>query len=310
MDIRLENYFNNNVIPPDCQGMARTKQTIRKQVNVNHGQPAVNPFVQSNELDSDSSLERAYNAVNKDSNDENMGSKGPGVSSRVSSQCGRSRGLSLDGGDGSGSGQRRRIESESSEEEETPESSKESTEEEEPPKKKPRKSQSPGKPSQKQLVAKLPKKKKPQKREEEMSAKELVAHWNRTARIKKPSVIAQGWLKKTERRRDAQNRLLRRMKPGTKSLKEIRFYQWYQTFLIAVSSFQHLVHEVYLSLDGGGNLRWQSMTLFALQCSTEAYMAGFWHDANLCTLHQKVVTVNHKDVWLATEICGREHILG
>ena len=58
VDIRLENYLtNNNVISPDCQGMARTKQTIRKQVNVNRGQPAVNPVVQLNELDSDSSLE-------------------------------------------------------------------------------------------------------------------------------------------------------------------------------------------------------------------------------------------------------------
>ena len=100
------------------------------------------------------------------------------------------------------------------------------------------------------------------------------------------------------------------MKPGTKSLKEIRFYQWCQTFPIAVSPFQRLVHEVCLSLDGGGDLCWQSTALFALQCSTEAYMAGFWHDTNLCALHWKVVTVNHKDVWLATEIRGREHVGG
>ena len=143
-----------------------------------------------------------------------------------------------------------------------------------------------------------------------MLAKELITHWNRTARIKKLLVTAKGWLKKTECRRDTQNHLLRRMKPGTKSLKEIRFYQWCQTFLIAVSPFQCLVREVCLSLDGGGDLHWQSVTLFALQCSTEAYMAGFWHDANLCALHRKVVTVNHKDVWLATEICGREHVGG
>ena len=29
-------------------------------------------------------------------------------------------------------------------------------------------------------------------------AQELVAHWNRTAHVKKPTVTAQGWLKKTE----------------------------------------------------------------------------------------------------------------
>ena len=48
-DQQLENYLtNNNVISPDCQGMARTKQTIRKQENMNRGQPAVNAVVQSN----------------------------------------------------------------------------------------------------------------------------------------------------------------------------------------------------------------------------------------------------------------------
>ena len=177
-DQHLENYLtNNNVISPDCQGMARTKQTIRKQENMNHGQPAVNPIIQSNELDSDSLLERVFTAINEDSNDEDMGSKGPGVS-RVSPRHGRSGGLSLDEGDGSGSGGRRQIKNESSEEAETPESSEESMEEEEPPKKRPRKSQSHGKPSRKQLVAKLPIKKKLWKREDEMLVKELVTHWN------------------------------------------------------------------------------------------------------------------------------------
>ena len=59
-----------------------------------------------------------------------------------------------------------------------------------------------------------PPQKKSRKREEDMSAKELVTHWNRTAQIRKPLVTTQGWLKKTERRRDAQNRLLQRAKPG------------------------------------------------------------------------------------------------
>ena len=59
-----------------------------------------------------------------------------------------------------------------------------------------------------------PPQKKSQKREEDMSAKELVTHWNRTAQIRKPLVTTQGWLKKTERRRDAQNQLLQRAKPG------------------------------------------------------------------------------------------------
>ena len=143
-----------------------------------------------------------------------------------------------------------------------------------------------------------------------MSAKELVAHWNWTAHVKKLTVTAQGWLKKTEWCRDQQNQLLRRAKPGTRSLRGIRFYQKCQTFLIVVWPFHWLVREISVNLDGNGNLRWQSTVLFALQCSTEAYMAGFWHDANLCAIHWKVITVNRKDVWLATEIWGWEHIWG
>ena len=47
--------------------------------------------------------------------------------------------------------------------------------------------------------------KKPRKKEEDMTAHELVAHWNRTARVKKKSETLQGWLKKTQRKRDGQN---------------------------------------------------------------------------------------------------------
>ena len=39
-------------------------------------------------------------------------------------------------------------------------------------------------------------------------------------------------------------------------------------------------------------------------------MVGFFHDINLCAIHRKVITVNRKDVWLATEIRGREHVGG
>ena len=102
-----------------------------------------------------------------------------------------------------GSGRKRRREQEAKLEVEAERKDSESTEsleeeEREPPTKKP--------------------KRKPQKKEENMTARELVAHWNRTARVKKKSETLQGWLKKTQRKRDGQNRLLRHMKPGMKSL--------------------------------------------------------------------------------------------
>ena len=77
-----------------------------------------------------------------------------------------------------------------------------------------------------------------------------------------------------------------------------------------VSPFHRVVRQICVEQEGGIDLRWQSTALFALQCSTEAYMAGFFRDANLCAIHRKVITVNRKDVWLAVEVRGREHVGG
>ena len=207
-------------------------------------------------------------AINSD--ELNMSSRNTGVATRSSPRKGK--GSSWGGsGEQTNKGRKPKRPLETEEEEERATSSEESSEEEPPPKW-PKKSEESSE-------------KTTQKREDDMSAKELVAHWNRTARVKKPTVTAQGWLKKTERQWDRQNCLLRRAKPGTRSLREILFYKKCQMFLVAVRPFHRLVREICMSLDGGGNLRWQSTALFALQCSTEAYMAGFWHDANLCAIH-------------------------
>ena len=114
---------------------------------------------------------------------------------------------------------KRRLETdnESSKQESSEESSSESSEEStsRPPAKKPRGN---SKSLRKQLQTKPLRKHKPQKKEEDMTACELVAHWNCTARVKKKSETLQGCLKKTQRKRDGQNQLLCRMKPGTKAL--------------------------------------------------------------------------------------------
>ena len=56
-------------------------------------------------------------------------------------------------------------------------------------------------------------------------------------------------------------------------------------------------------------LRWQSNALFTFQTTAEAYLAGFY-DVNLCAVHRKVVTINWKDVWLAVQLRGRDHVGG
>ena len=151
----------------------------------------------------------------------------------------------------------------------------------------------------------------PRKSMKDMNMRELCREWNTRAKVGLPSETAAGWLKKTERKRNAQGQLLRRATPGVQALKEIRHYQRCQTFLIAVIPFQQLVREVCDQCDvRNGDIRWQSNALFTLQGAAEAYMGGFFHDVNLCALHRKVKTINCKDVALAIEIRGREHVGG
>ena len=200
-DEHLENYLiDNGIATLDFQGMARTKQTIRKQTGKTSSLPSAiqNP---SNELDSNSSLERAFTAINSD--EPNMSLRNTVVAIRSSPRKGKGSSLGVSG-EQTNKGWKPKRPLETEEEEERKTSSEESSEEELPSKwlKKSEESSE----------------KKTQKREDDMSAKELVAHWNRTTPVKKPTVTAQGWLKKTERKWDRQNHLLRRAKPGTRWL--------------------------------------------------------------------------------------------
>ena len=74
--------------------------------------------------------------------------------------------------------------------------------------------------------------------------------------------------------------------------------------------FQCLVRDIVEDLRTEGGLRWQANALFTLQTATEAYMCCFFADCNLCALYHKVVTINRKDVWLAIQIRGRDHVGG
>ena len=108
-----------------------------------------------------------------------------------------------------------------------------------------------------------------------------------------------------------QGQVLRQAHPGTTALKEIRHYQRCQTFLMATLPYQRLVWEICLDLcPADFQLRWQSNALFTFQTAAEAYLAGFYNDVNLCAIHCKVVTINQKDVWLAVQLRGRDHVGG
>ena len=176
-----------------------------------------------------------------------------------------------------------------------------------------RKTEDKGKSARNPILTKVIKKKanRPRKSMKDMNMQELCHEWNTQVKVGLPSQTAAGWLKKMERKRNAQGQLLRKATPGAQALKEIRHYQRCQTFLIAVIPFQQLVREVCDQCDvRNGDIRWQSNTLFTLQGAAEAYMGGFFHDVNLCALHRKVKTINRKDVTLAIEIRGSEHVGG
>lgn len=63
------------------------------------------------------------------------------------------------------------------------------------------------------------------------------------------------------------------------------------------------VREIAQSVSGDdGPNRWQSQALFALQEATEAFLVNLFHDANLCAIHAKRVTIQQKDIQLARRL--------
>lgn len=110
---------------------------------------------------------------------------------------------------------------------------------------------------------------------------------------------------------DTPTRKKRKLKPGTKALREIRKYQKTTELLIPKMPFARLVREVandfitsaYSGL-GSSGLRWKSTAVLALQEATEAYLIHLFEDANLCAIHAKRVTLMQRDIQLARRIRG------
>jgi histone H3 len=70
--------------------------------------------------------------------------------------------------------------------------------------------------------------------------------------------------------------------------------------------FQRLVREIAQGLDTslGGQIRFQSTAIQALQEISEAYLVSLFEDTNLCAIHAKRVTIMPKDIQLARRIRG------
>ncbi|CAH1767726.1 406_t:CDS:2, partial [Entrophospora sp. SA101] len=91
---------------------------------------------------------------------------------------------------------------------------------------------------------------------------------------------------------------LRRNKPGTVALQEIRKYQRNTNLLLKKLPFSRVVREIAMELfpcDSQVGFKWQSSAILALQEATEAYMVYVFEDA---------VTLMKKDMELANRLRG------
>eukprot|EP00400_MALV-I_sp_L67-5_P000970 gene970-1147_t len=100
----------------------------------------------------------------------------------------------------------------------------------------------------------------------------------------------------------------RRLRPGTRALREIKKYQKSTNLLLRKSPFARLVRELTESFKT--DLRYQRTALEALQESAEAYIVGLFEDTNLCAIHGKRVTIFPRDMQLAKRLRGEKGNFG
>lgn len=94
----------------------------------------------------------------------------------------------------------------------------------------------------------------------------------------------------------------RRLRPGTRALKEIKRYQKSTDLLIRKLPFQRLIREITNGFQSNTPRRFQHSAMMALQEATEAYLVGLFEDANLCGIHAKRVTIMPKDIDLGRRL--------
>lgn len=97
-----------------------------------------------------------------------------------------------------------------------------------------------------------------------------------------------------------------RYRPGTLAIREIRKYQKNTDLLIRKAPFQRLAREILAEIRGvDGSVRMQGSALAAIQEASEAYLVRLFEDINHCAIHAKRVTIQPKDLALATRIRGK-----
>ncbi|XP_031569670.1 histone H3, embryonic-like [Actinia tenebrosa] len=126
----------------------------------------------------------------------------------------------------------------------------------------------------------------------------------------RPSTSARSPQRQRRRQTITSPKHVRKFRPGTRALREIRFYQKTTHLLVRKAPFMRVVREIADQFYQYGELRWQLGALLALQESAEQFLVRLFEDANLCAIHAKRVTIMPKDIQLARRIRGRQEGLG
>ena len=123
-----------------------------------------------------------------------------------------------------------------------------------------------------------------------------VAKENANTRMTGANATPQGYYKPSEKQKKF------KWKPGTRALREIRFYQKSVALLLWRIPFLHLIRE--MAQDFKTDLRFTVDATYTLQCASKDYLVRLFEDSNLCAIHAKRVTIMPKDIQLAWRIRG------
>ena len=123
-----------------------------------------------------------------------------------------------------------------------------------------------------------------------------IAKENARVKMTGANATQQGYYKPS----DAQKKF--RWRPGTRALREIRFYQKSTGLLLRRAPFLRLIREI--AQDIKTDLRFTADAAYTLQCASEDYLVRLLEDSNLCAIHAKRVTIMPKDIQLARRIRG------
>ena len=115
-----------------------------------------------------------------------------------------------------------------------------------------------------------------------------IARENAALRMPGPNATPQGYYQNSKEQKKF------KWRPGTRALREIRFYQKSTMLLLHRIPFMRLIQEI--SQDFKTDLRYTAEAVYTIQSAAEAYLARLFDDTNLCAIHAKCVTVMPKDM--------------